>query len=42
MSNAAKGFDILTISFWALCDYFDDSNKIVFKSVSVCSKTVLS
>jgi len=34
MRNAAKNFDILTTSLNVLHNYFDDSNKIIFKSVS--------
>jgi len=34
MSNAVKNFDILVISLNILHNYFDDPNKIIFRSVS--------
>jgi len=33
-NNAAKNFNILAISLNVLHNYFDDSNKIIFRSVS--------
>jgi len=34
MSNATKSFDSLATSLSILHNYFDDSNKIIFKTVS--------
>jgi len=34
MNNAAKSFDILTISLIVLCNYFNSSIKLLFWSVS--------